>query len=112
MGMNAGNLDRRVQFLRAGTTDDGFGGVQSNWQSIGSLVAAARRDVSDAERFAAAKISAHLMTRFRVRSNAFSRGVLHSDRLTCDGLEFEIVGIKEIEGRQSFLEFTCIAEPL
>lgn len=108
MGLNSGKLDRRIQFLRAVLVDDGFSEVEV-WQDHGTLVFAARRDVSDIEKFAAGTVQATLDTRFIVRSSTFTRDISPSDRLTCEGLEFNIIGIKQIEGRMSFLEISCKA---
>lgn len=109
MVLNAGKLDRRVQFLRAELIDDGFGNTQGPFEPFGSPVYAARRDVADAEKFAAGTIQATLDTRFTVRSSPFTRSINPADRLTCEGLDFNIIGIKQTEGRQSFLEFSCSA---
>lgn len=109
MALNAGKLDRRVQFLRAGTIDDGFGNTRGEYAALGSPVYAARRDISDAEKFASGSIQATLDTRFTVRSSAFTRGITPADRLASEGLDFDIIGIKQIQGRQTFLEITCTA---
>ena len=106
MVLNAGRLDRRVQFLRAELINDGYGNVQGEFVALGSAVYAARRDVSDAEKFAFGGIQTTLDTRFTVRSSPFTRSITPADRLTCEGLEFDIIGIKQTEGRQSFFEFT------
>lgn len=53
-----------------------------------------------------------LDTRFTVRSSPFTCSINPADRLTCEGLEFNIIGIKQTEGRQSFLEFTCKARAM
>ncbi len=109
MVLNAGNLDRRVQFMRAEFINGPTGMEQGEFEALGSPVFAARRDVSDAEKFTAGRIEATLDTRFTVRSSPFTRSIVPSDRLTCEGLDFNIIGIKQIEGRQDFLEITCKA---
>jgi head-tail adaptor len=53
-------------------------------------------------------VQANITTRFVVRYSAFSAGITPVDRLTCEGQEFDIVGIKQI-GRRDFLEITAAA---
>lgn len=106
--MAAGKLDRRIQFQRYSLTDDGFQKVE-DWASHGSPVWASKKDFSDGERMRADEVSAVLNTRFEVRSSSFSRGLTPKDRLTYNGVTFEIFGIKEI-GRNNRLEITAGAE--
>lgn len=109
MGVNASQLDRRVQFQRAALVDDGFGNILGPFQNFGAVTAASRRDVSDAEKMAAGRLQSEVTARFRIRSSQFARGLLASDRLICDGQVFNILGIKEAEGRGMFLEITAVA---
>lgn len=105
--MEAGKLDRRVQFRRSFPRDDGFQPVET-WDSHGTPVWAAKRDVSDRERMAAQEVSATITTRFQVRWSSFTAGITPKDRLTCEGVEYDITGIKEI-GRRDALEITASA---
>lgn len=82
MVLNAGKLDRRVQFLRAELIDDGFGNTQGPFEPFGSPVFAARRDVADAVKFAAGTIQATLDTRLTVRSSPFTRSFTCKARVT------------------------------
>jgi head-tail adaptor len=109
MGMSATQLDRRVQFLRSEMIDDGLSTRPGPFEPLGDVVFAERRDISDAEKFTASTIVAVLSTRFTVRSSTFTRGILRTDRLTCEGQTFGIVGIKQVGGRLTFLEITCTA---
>lgn len=104
--MQAGNLDRKVQFLRATLDDDGFQSKPGRYRPFGVSTWASKRDVSDSERFAAGSITAGMMARFQVRYSSFTAGIRETDRLTCEGSTYGIVGIKEI-GRREGLELTC-----
>ncbi len=104
--VEAGRLDRRVQFRRASLTDDGFGKVET-FADFGNPVSAHKRDVSDGEKYRAGEVAAHLTTRFQLRSSAFTRGVTPKDILECEGREYNIYGIKELEGRKRLLEITA-----
>lgn len=106
--MRPGKLDRRVQFRRATMVDDGFGQVEK-WQDHGSPQWASKKDVSDGERFRASEVAASITTRFVVRYSAFTRDLTPKDRLVCEGLEYNITGIKEAKGRRQWLELTCAA---
>lgn len=105
--MQAGNLDRRVQFRRAALTDDGFGSVET-WADLGSEVWAAKADIPDGERWRAGAVAASVTTRFQLRWSGFSTGITPKDRLVCEGREYDITGIKEI-GRREGLEITANA---
>lgn len=108
MAVNVARLDRRVQFLRAVTGDDGFGNVTLSWAAHGGPVWASRKDISDAEQVAAGRVLATVTARFVVRHSSFSAGLTPADRLTCDGATWEIEGIKEVSApRRGFLEVTA-----
>lgn len=106
--VTAGHLDRRVQFRRATLVDDGFGQSQV-WADLGAPVFAAKADLSDGERWRAGEVAAHVTARFRVRWSAFAASITPADRLSCEGREYDIAGIKEVEGRRRFLEITASA---
>jgi SPP1 family predicted phage head-tail adaptor len=109
MGMNAGNLDRRVQFQRAVLVDGGLSMV-AQWANHGGPVAAAKRDISDAERWRAGEVQATVTTRFTIRWSAFAADLTPADRLIHEGRTFDIAGIKEVpDGRRRFLEITAAA---
>jgi SPP1 family predicted phage head-tail adaptor len=105
--MQAGPLDRRLQFRRATITDDGLAKSET-WADHGSPVWAAKADVSDGERWRAGEVAAHITTRFRVRWSLFTAGITPKDRLACEGRSYDITGIKEI-GRREGLEITAAA---
>jgi SPP1 family predicted phage head-tail adaptor len=101
----AGALDHRVQLRRAVLSDDGMSQVQT-WANHGGPVWASRRDVSDAERWQAGAMQAHVTTRFVIRWSAFAAGITPKDRLVCDGAEYEITGAKVMD-RRRLIELTC-----
>jgi head-tail adaptor len=108
-GMNAaGTLDRRVQFRRLTLTPGPFGQVET-WGDYGLPHPAAKADLTDGERWRAGEVQAHVTTRFVVRWSPFTSAIVPQDRLTCEGLEYEIVGIKEGAGRRQWVEITCAA---
>lgn len=104
--MQAGALDRQVQFLRAGRVDDGLQKKTGPFLPHGGKIWASKRDVSDSERFAAGSITAGMMTRFQVRWSSFTASIRETDRLSCEGRTYAIVGIKEL-GRRVGFELTC-----
>lgn len=106
-GLRAGLRDRLVEVLRAEIVDDGFG-THPGLPGVFTSFWAERADVSDGERFANGIDAAVLSTRFRTLSTVTSRQVRISDTLRCDGRDFDIVGVKEIEGRAG-LEITANA---
>ena len=106
--MNAGALDRLVQFRRATSGTDGFGQTTA-WSDYGAPQWAAKTDVRDSEKWAAGQVGATLMSRFVVRWSELTSGIDAKDRLVCEGREFEIVGVKEGPGRRQWIEVTAAA---
>lgn len=106
--MDAGKLDRRVQFLRAGMIDDGYQQTAGTYISHGAPVWAAKMEVSDRERFAAGTVDPVITTRFQVRWSNLTASIDRADRLSCEGRGYAIVGIKEI-GRREGIEFSTVA---
>lgn len=104
--MRAGDLDRRVQFMRAATIDDGFQVRPGEFERYGTPVWAARRFIRDAERYAASTVGVDAVVRFQVRWSSFTAGITHMDRLICEGRTYAITGIKEI-GRRVGIEITA-----
>lgn len=105
---NAGRLDRVVLFQRPETADDGFR-TETVFVQHGGPVAARKTDVSDAERVRSGEVSATITTRFIVRYSPFTRQITPKYRLTCEGLDYDITGIKEAGGRRAWLEITAAA---
>lgn len=105
--MKPGKMDRRVQFERFTTTDDGFGEVK-DWAAHGQPVWASKTPVSDGERWSSNQKQGTSLARFVVRYSAFTAGLTIKDRLTCEGVTYEIEGIKELARREGF-EITGIA---
>lgn len=100
-------LDRRIQFRRATLVDDGFSQTEQ-WADHGTTVGASKKDIGDGERWRAAAVEATITTRFVVRWSSFTGGITPADRLVCEGLEYNIVGLKEI-GRRQAIEITAAA---
>lgn len=102
-------LDRRVQFWRAGREDDGFSQALA-WAKHGPEQYATKTDVSDAERWRAGEVAATITTRFLVRLNSLTAGITAADRLECEGLTYDIQGLKEPPGtRGRWREITANA---
>jgi SPP1 family predicted phage head-tail adaptor len=106
--MDAGKLDRRIQFQRATLTDNGLEQVQT-FANHGAAIWASKADISDGERWRAGEVQAHVTTRFTVRWSSFTADIDPRDRLVCEGVVYEIAGEKEAKGRRQWLEFTCAA---
>lgn len=106
--MSGHRLDRRIQFQRANTSDDGFAEVKT-FANYGQPVFGGKSDVSDGERARAGEVSAQITTRFVVRWSSFTSGISPEDQLVCDGFTYNITGIKEGSGRRQWLEITTAA---
>src|SRR5690606_31111637 len=97
--MGAGRFDRRAQARRYEEYDDGFGTVY-RWVDHGDPVWIALAQISDTEKWQAAQVQATVTARIRLRWSAFAAGITPLDRIRCEGLEYDITGIKEIGRRE------------
>lgn len=103
----AGNMDRRIVIQRATVTQNALNEDVQSWATY-ATVWASRKDVSDGEKLAGGQIGASLSSRFVIRSNATTKAIKPSDRVSYDGAIWSIFGIKETtEGRNQFLEITA-----
>jgi SPP1 family predicted phage head-tail adaptor len=107
--MQAGKLDRRVQFQRASTVDDGLQSRVGPFSDYGSARWAQKTEVSGNERWRAGMVTAVGTTIFRVRHDSFTAGITPKDRLTCEGRTYHITFIKEL-GRREGLEISAVAQ--
>ena len=105
--IGAGKLDRRIQFQRKSLVSDGMGFAEV-WANEGGMIYANKKDISDGERWRAGEVQANVTTRFVVRWNSVTALVTPAWRLVCEGLEYDIFGVKEIE-RRRFIEITGAA---
>ncbi len=104
--MRIAQLDRRIT-VRRKTVANGPLGATETWATL-CTVWAGRKDVSDGEKAAAGTVMSSLVARFTVRSSDAARGIRPADAITEGGLNFDIVGIKEL-GRRDYLEITAQA---
>lgn len=105
--MRAGDLNRRVALERHGVARDEWNNPIEGWGPL-ATVWASKTDVSDTERLRAAEVGSTLTTRFVIRWSRTVADLNAKDRLTCEGLAYGIVGVKEI-GRREFIEITASA---
>lgn len=104
--MRSRNLNRRVQFLRAEPVDDGYQFRPGPHEPYGSPILAAKDAISDRERFQAGTTAHEMTDRFVVRWTSFSSGITGKDRISCEGVTYGIVGLKEL-GRRQWIEITA-----
>ena len=106
----AGELDQRITIERQPTGTDDVGGETNDW-SVLTTVWAKRTDVSDTEKVSANQVNAALMSRFVIRSSSTTRTVTAKDRLSHDGANWGITGVKETaDGRRRFIEITAVRQ--
>lgn len=104
--MDAGELDRRITLERFSTTRNEWNEPITGWTALGSRWAS-KEDVSDGEKVRAAQVGASVSTRFRVRYDSVTSTLTAADRLTCEGVEYQISGTKEGPGRREVIEITA-----
>lgn len=110
--IDAGKLDRRVQFLRPATFDDGYQVRPGEFAPFGAMVWASKTPVSDGERynerFRNDQTKFDFSDRFVVRWSPLTELVTTSDRLSCEGVVYGIVRLKEM-GRHAHIEITAVS---
>lgn len=110
MVLGAASLQRKIQIQRFSKTGtDEFNEPVGDWENLGVPISASRKDVSDAERQSAGTWANVLVTRFVIRSTAFGRSIVRTDRLVHEGVTYGIDGIKEVPSRRAFLEITAVS---
>lgn len=105
--MKAGPRDRLITIERATSTPGPMNAPVLTWAPL-AKVWASKRDVSDAERVAAAEVSAEITARFQILYSSRVASVNPKDRIICQGQVFDISAVKEI-GRRDGLEITAAA---
>lgn len=98
-------LDRRVTLERYGVTYDEFNQPTEDWAELGKRKAQ-KKDVSDGEKLRAAQVGASVTTRFLLRWDSLTSTITAADRLTYDGVQYQISGTKEL-GRREGIEITA-----
>jgi hypothetical protein len=105
-----GDLNKVVQIRRAAFVDNGLEKL-ATFGNHGATIRAKKTDLSDGERWRGAQVSAQISSRFVVQSTNFTRGILHADQIACEGVTFDIVGIKALpDCRDRWLEIGVVAE--
>lgn len=105
--MRAGAMDRRLKVYRRSTTTNAMNEDVEAFTLL-TTVWARKADVSDGERVTAQQVGAEITTRFQVRYSTTVSSVNPKDRVSCEGREYEITGVKEI-GRREGLEISAVA---
>lgn len=105
--MQASGRDRLITIQRNTLTYDEKNQPVENWADLAQAWAE-KRDVSDGERFEAARVDAQITTRFRLLWSPQIADVNPKDRIAFDGRTYDISGVKEI-GRREGIEITASA---
>lgn len=98
--MRAGALDRRLELRHRVLTRDATTGEEVESFVAYETVWASKRDIRGREFFAAQQLNAETTTIWQIR---YRSDVAYTDRIVCDGVTYNIVGISEI-GRRGGLE--------
>lgn len=104
--MGAGQFDRRIAITRATVEENDAGEeVETGWTPFINAWAK-YLPVSDGERWRAGAVEQKTDARFVIRWSAKRASITGEHRLTFDGADWQITGIKEI-GRRQRLEITA-----
>lgn len=104
----AGKRDKRITFQRATVTRSALGGDSApSWNTLCERWARVTYGTGAERRNAATEQSVQPAT-FRVLADSATRAVVATDRISFDGLAWDITGIAPI-GAPSEIEFTATA---
>ena len=106
----AGQFNKKIGFERNGAGRSALGGVAApSWSSLGTRKAKVLYGTG-AERRAAAGEQAVQPATFRVRADSLTLTVTQKDRITLDGLAWDVTGIALVGGPVAQeIEFTTTA---
>ncbi len=108
--MPAGKRNTRVTFQRSSAGRTALGGAAApSWSDLGSRLADVRYGTSAERRTAAGEQAVQVAT-FRLLADTVTRTVGQKDRISFDGLAWDITGIAQIGGpAPREIEFTATA---
>ena len=107
MALSGGKLDRRIILQRFTETRDEYNEPVKTWATLATR-SASYEPLSDGERFRASETAADASARFVIRWSAATAMLNPKDRLTYEGVTYEILRVKEI-GRREGQEITTTA---
>ncbi len=102
--MRAGKLDRKIILQRFTSTLDEYNEPVKTWATLATR-SASYEPLSDGERFRASETAANASARFVIRYSAAVSDLDAKDRLTFEGVVYEIVHVKSV-GRREGIEIT------
>lgn len=108
MTVSLGQLDRLVRFQRRLEKRNARNEVlPAGWSTLAEVMAH-RQPVSDGERNAGAQVQRVVTDRLTTHWSSVLAGLRGDDQAVCDGITYDIVGVKEI-GRRQRLEISVQA---
>lgn len=105
MALSAGKMDRKIVLQRFTETRDAYNEPVLTWATLATR-AASYEPLSDGEWFRASETAANASARFVIRYSAAVADLSPLDRLTFEGLTYEIVNVKQV-GRREGIEITA-----
>ncbi len=105
--IEAPKLDRRIILQRFTSTVDAYNEPVKTWATLATRWAS-YEPLSDGERFRAGETAADASARFVIRWSDAVSDLNPKDRLTFEGVTYQILRVKEV-GRREGLEITTSA---
>lgn len=110
MAYNGGTLRDVVTVERASTAAGSYNEPVETWAEY-ATVWGRKTDVSAREARASMEIGAAISVRFLVRYDPEMMAVTPKDRIVCDGITYEITGVREVAGSaapRTFIEIDAV----
>ena len=101
--MRAGLLRKRVTIAQESRTPDGRGGYALDWTTV-ATVWGDLRDLSSRERLAAQQLESDIAVAITIRHRT---DITSAMRATVDGVNYQIRGVRDPDGRKSMLILDC-----
>jgi SPP1 family predicted phage head-tail adaptor len=101
--MPAGRLNKRVEFQRESSTDDGGGGTVTTWATF-LTVWGGFFPQRTSEKIEAGRIEAAVAGRLTVRSTSDSRAVTTANRVLIDDVPYNVHSIVNQDQRDKYLD--------
>ncbi|WIY25122.1 head-tail adaptor protein [Parasedimentitalea psychrophila] len=99
----------KVQVLAPSMSDDGLRRKEAT-APVGDPIWMDRFDEQVSEKWRSGQVSAGITSRFVVRCGVLASSITPKHRLQCEGVDYEITGIKAGQGRRRTLEITAVAK--
>jgi SPP1 family predicted phage head-tail adaptor len=107
MSASSGQMRDRVRLLVPSTTDDGEGGQSVTWPTNGPEFWAEVLPMTARESEIAGAVQSLATHRVTLHYDARITGICRLQRIAPTGVTLQILGVRDVDGRQRMLDVDC-----